>query len=167
MLFNDDPDPMVAEIWQVVMDSFNAIYFRDLRPGSVDDDVGRAACSMRGAEVEVDRRLKWDRWRWRPSQCYKLAYMYALNRVDEVRDVLGVDLRIVHGRYLTDLPHAWVEFGDLVYDGTCATFYDRNSFHLAVEARPQATYSLPEAIAHFQRTGNFGSWHRPPVEPAS
>jgi hypothetical protein len=162
MLFNDDPDPAVAAVWQTVMDSFNIMYVRDVSPvgrSGPDQDLGIEACAMRGSEVEVPAHVAWGPKRWRPAECYKLAYLYALNRHEEVSRYAGSDLRIIHGRYLTDLPHAWIEFGEVVYDGTCARFYDRDSFYGSVKAQPQASYVFADAEALLQRTGTFGAWH--------
>lgn len=85
-------------------------------------------------------------------QCYYDALMYA------VRSGRGT---IVHGSVVGGSPkrrikHAWVEFGDKVYDPQLDEELDRVHYYELMSARPSHRYSVEDAINRSFRSGIYG-----------
>lgn len=83
--------------------------------------------------------------------------------VTSMLSVLPQGAKVVHGEIALPggkvIDHAWVEHGGKVYDQQ-GTITPRQEFYRAFDPRPRATYTPPEALSHFRRTGHHGPWHR-------
>ena len=106
-------------------------------------------------EWSIGTRRKIRRPRWR--KCYQAAADYVLSHAE-------LEPSLVHGTYQPEpwggpIGHAWVEFPDVVYDGTLGRFYDRASYIETVHAVAEARYSVREFAEKISATGRLGPWH--------
>ena len=84
------------------------------------------------------------------KRCYELADRFVAG---------NKRAQLVHGLVLASIEHAWAEIDDLVYDGTCRGFFDREGYYQVANAMPVRRFSQIEA-ANF--TLSTGTWEACP-----
>jgi hypothetical protein len=103
-----------------------------------------------------------------PRRCYEKSFHFAGELCDglDADDPIARDIWLVHGELYGLFPHAWVEIGDVVFDGVFQRFYARTGYYQTVSARPWYMYSPDAAtvieirMPHYpDGTVLLGNWH--------
>jgi hypothetical protein len=91
----------------------------------------------------------------RSGRCYELSFKGAL------RSKVWC---VVHGEVngppdIGRIGHAWLEYGEAVYNPTDDTFYQSWEFRMRLQATPIAFYTVQEACAKAAEFEHYGPWH--------
>lgn len=116
--------------------------------------------SYKHLEVEVSPNLK----RFTnpnevcPKSCYEKCYQYITSH-----HVTGIIL--VHGSLLLNnsipISHAWVEIGDILFDGVYQRFYDKELYYKELGLVKDFEYTEQQTYKFALETGHYGSWEKP------
>lgn len=79
------------------------------------------------------------------GRCYELAGRFVLENEEAT---------LVHG-FVMGIPHAWAELGNLVYDGTCKGFFDREAYYRIARAKEVRRLAIRE-LADLCGSGVWG-----------
>ena len=80
------------------------------------------------------------------KRCYELAGKFLLKYPQ---------CDVIHG-IADDVPHAWVEFADVVYDGTCKGFFELAGYYAATRAQPVRRFTGAEFAAWMATRDTWG-----------
>src|SRR5690242_19499188 len=81
----------------------------------------------------------------RAKRCYELSYL-GLQRAPQ--------WTLVHGCLMEDVSHAWLELGDLIYDGVFDQFFHKAQY----PGQPNRWYTLRRAQLQMITHGHYGPW---------
>jgi len=88
-----------------------------------------------------------------PKNCYEKSYQYIFSH--------NIDtLSLVHGysEGRIPIPHAWVEFNNVIFDGVYQRFYDKKLYSEARKLIKVIVYSRESAINSLLENNNYGPW---------
>jgi hypothetical protein len=121
------------------------------------------ACAAEVVAMMPDPSAVLRRVRKRLGRCYELAFQMVFENADDM------GLLLVHGRacFITDireaLPHAWVVWGDRVYDPVLDIWMPEAAHEHDHDAVAEAVYSKMQAVRLLTLTRCYGPW-RPDEE---
>jgi len=110
-----------------------------------------------GAKNLIDRPLGTPM----PGDCYPEAGRLMLDNMFSAGNDDFREMRLVHGTVtMGNIPiaHAWVEIGDVVYDGTHTQFYDKASYYQFCDVSVEHTYDDAEMAGWMSQTEHWGPW---------
>ena len=121
---------------------------------------GAAACAAEVlAMTPDDPSAVLRRVRKRRRRCYELAFLVVTENADDM------GLLLVHGRacFITDiraaLSHAWVVWGDRVYDPRLDIWMPEATHERDHDAVAEAVYSKMQAVRLLTLTKCYGPWY--------
>jgi hypothetical protein len=75
---------------------------------------------------------------------------------------LGPDAKIIHGVVTLESglrgAHCWAEKGGTVMDPTAGFFGKKSLYYKTVKAKPEASYTVEQALVNSLRSGHWGPW---------
>ena len=129
---------------------------KELIPSDIFKRVDKLGKNLDSVNVEEKYSLYTDPDSTFFGDCFSKSSEYIMNHQEE-------DLILIHG--IAQLipgekcSHAWVEFGNIVFDGVDQEFYNKNEYYKKFNVEIEEKYDYNEALELMRNTGESGPWH--------
>ena len=124
----------------------------------IDKNVKDTRDSYKHLEVEVDQSYESNvNDEVYPKDCYSKSWDYMLNH--HIPNMV-----LIHGHFMykdmISVDHAWVEIGNVLFDGVYQRFYDKEMYYDKLGLVEDFKYTKDQAMDYGINTGLKGPWER-------